>query len=66
MGGRRQRSRRVRSEAHAERKVDGLLALRVAAPARARPQLAAYLQRMLARLTVQRVLANEGLQPPFV
>jgi glutathione S-transferase len=88
-------------KAHAERKVDGLLAqleaelerhggpwfagetygaldayvftlcrwtrnFRVAAPARARPQLAAYLQRMLARLTVQRVLASEGLQPPFV
>ena len=36
------------------------------APARERPHLGPYLQRMLARAAVQRVLANEGLQPPFV
>jgi len=34
--------------------------------ARARPQLGPYLQRMLARPAVQRVLAAEGLAPPFV
>jgi len=39
---------------------------RVTAPARNRPQLGAYLERMLARPAVQRVLANEGLQPPYV
>jgi len=37
-----------------------------AAPARARPQLGAYLERMLARPAVQRVMADEGLQPPWV
>lgn len=36
------------------------------APARARPHLGPYLQRMLARTAVQRVLANEGLSAPFV
>lgn len=36
------------------------------APARARPHLGPYLQRMLARPAVQRVLANEGLAAPFV
>lgn len=36
------------------------------APARTRPHLGPYLQRMLERPAVQRVLANEGLQPPFV
>jgi glutathione S-transferase len=35
-------------------------------PARGRPQLGPYLQRMLARPAVQRVLAAEQLQPPFV
>ena len=35
-------------------------------PARERPHLGPYLQRMLARPAVQRVLANEGLAPPFV
>ena len=35
-------------------------------PARTRPQLGPYLQRMLARPAVQRVIANEGLSPPFV
>jgi glutathione S-transferase len=39
---------------------------RATAPARDRPQLGPYLQRMLGRRAVQRVLANEGLQPPFV
>ena len=34
--------------------------------ARTRPQLGPYLQRMLARPAVQRVLAAEGLTPPFV
>ncbi|MDP3356294.1 MAG: glutathione S-transferase family protein [Polaromonas sp.] len=34
--------------------------------ARTRPQLGPYLQRMLARPAVQRVLAAEGLAPPFV
>ncbi|HZY17000.1 MAG TPA: glutathione S-transferase family protein [Ramlibacter sp.] len=34
--------------------------------ARELPQLGPYLQRMLARPAVQRVLANEGLQPPYV
>jgi glutathione S-transferase len=36
------------------------------AQARNRPHLGPYLQRMLERPAVQRVLANEGLQPPFV
>ncbi len=36
------------------------------APARARPHLGPYLQRMVARPAVQRVIANEGLAPPFV
>jgi glutathione S-transferase len=36
------------------------------APARSRTHLGPYLQRMLARPAVQRVLANEGLTPPFV
>ena len=35
-------------------------------PARERPQLGPFLQRMLARPAVQRVLVNEGLAPPFV
>lgn len=35
-------------------------------PARERPQLGPYLQRMLARAAVQRVLAAEQLAPPFV
>lgn len=35
-------------------------------PARARSQLGAYLQRMLERPAVQRVLANEQLVPPYV
>jgi glutathione S-transferase len=34
--------------------------------ARDRPRLGPYLQRMLERPAVQRVLANEGLQPPYV
>jgi glutathione S-transferase len=34
--------------------------------ARTRPQLGPYLQRMLGRPAVQRVLAAEGLSPPFV
>lgn len=37
-----------------------------ARPARERPQLGPYLQRVLARPAVQRVLAREGLAPPFV
>jgi len=37
-----------------------------APPARTRPHLGPYLQRMLSRPAVQRVLANEGLSPPFV
>ncbi|MBI5258758.1 MAG: glutathione S-transferase family protein [Burkholderiales bacterium] len=37
-----------------------------AAPARERPLLGAYLQRMLARPAVQRMIATEGLQPPLV
>jgi glutathione S-transferase len=36
------------------------------APARERPVLAAWLQRMLARPAVQRLIADEGLQPPLV
>ena len=36
------------------------------APARSRLHLGPYLQRMLARPAVQRVLANEKLSPPFV
>jgi glutathione S-transferase len=36
------------------------------APARERPQLGPYFQRMLERPAVQRVLATEGLQAPFV
>lgn len=36
------------------------------APARDRKHLGPYLQRMLARPSVQRVLANEGLSPPYV
>jgi glutathione S-transferase len=35
-------------------------------PARVRPQLEPYLQRLLARPAVQRVLASEQLTPPFV
>lgn len=35
-------------------------------PARARPHLGPYLQRVLARGAVQRVIANEGLAPPYV
>jgi glutathione S-transferase len=35
-------------------------------PAREYPQLGAYLQRVLARPAVQRVLATEQLSPPFV
>lgn len=35
-------------------------------PARDRPHLGPYLQRMLARPAVQRVFANEGLAAPFV
>jgi glutathione S-transferase len=34
--------------------------------ARERPSLGPYLQRMLERPAVQRVIANEGLQPPYV
>ncbi len=37
-----------------------------AARARDLPHLGPYLQRMLERPAVQRVLANEGLQPPYV
>lgn len=36
------------------------------APARLRPHLGPYLQRMLERDAVQRALRNEGLAPPFV
>ena len=36
------------------------------APARARPAIAAYLKRMLARPALQRVLADEGLAAPWV
>lgn len=36
------------------------------APARDRPHLRPYLQRMLGRPAVQRVLANEGLAEPYV
>jgi glutathione S-transferase len=36
------------------------------AQARTRPHLGPYLQRMLQRPAVQRMLANEGLQAPFV
>lgn len=35
-------------------------------PARERPHLGPYLQRMLARPATQRVLEREGLNPPFV
>ena len=35
-------------------------------PARSRPHLGPYLQRMLERPAVQRMLANEQLAPPFV
>jgi glutathione S-transferase len=35
-------------------------------PARARPHLGPYLQRMLERPAMQRVISNEGLAPPFV
>lgn len=35
-------------------------------PARTRGHLGPYLQRMLARPAVQRVMAHEGLSPPFV
>jgi glutathione S-transferase len=35
-------------------------------PARDMPHLGPYLQRMLQRPAVQRALASEGLQPPFV
>ena len=34
--------------------------------ARERPNLGPYLQRMLERPAVQRVIANEGLKPPYV
>jgi len=34
--------------------------------ARTRPRLGPYLERMLARPAVQRVIGNEGLSPPFV
>ena len=37
-----------------------------AAPARERPYLGPYLQRVLARPAVQRVMDNEKLDPPFV
>lgn len=37
-----------------------------AAPARSRAHLGPYLQRMLERPAVRRVLAHEGLAPPFV
>lgn len=37
-----------------------------AAPARTRPLIGAYLQRMLARPAVQKALAAEGLAEPFV
>ena len=37
-----------------------------AAPARERPHLGPYLQRVLARPAVQRALAFEKLAPPFV
>lgn len=37
-----------------------------AAPARERPHLGPYLQRVMARAAVQRVFANEKLAPPFV
>ncbi len=37
-----------------------------AGPARERPHLGPYLQRVLARAAVQRVIANEKLAPPFV
>ena len=37
-----------------------------ASPARERPHLGPYLQRVLARPAVQRVIANEKLAPPFV
>jgi glutathione S-transferase len=37
-----------------------------ARPARESPQLGGYLQRMLARPAVQRVLADEGLAQPWV
>jgi glutathione S-transferase len=36
------------------------------APARSRPHLGPYLQRMLERPAVRRVLANEQLAPPYV
>ena len=36
------------------------------APARVRPRIGPYLQRMLARPAVQRVVAAEGLAPPLV
>jgi glutathione S-transferase len=36
------------------------------APARTYPHLGPYLERMLARAAVQRVIANEKLAPPFV
>lgn len=36
------------------------------APARDRPHLGPYLERMLERPAVQRALANEGLTPPWV
>jgi glutathione S-transferase len=36
------------------------------APARSRPHIAAWLQRMLARPAVQRVIADEGLPQPWV
>ena len=37
-----------------------------AAPARSRPAIRAWLDRMLARPAVQRVMADEGLAPPWV
>lgn len=35
-------------------------------PARARPALGAYLARMLERPALRRVMADEGIEPPFV
>ena len=35
-------------------------------PARSYPHLGPYLERMLARPATQRVMVNEGLQPPYV
>jgi hypothetical protein len=38
----------------------------ISAPASARPALAEYLKRMVARASVQRVLADEKLSAPWV